>query len=57
MRLTEVVEIWGSLPSWRDEKDCSEYDLEHTFGFADFVAAIHEVVGVENDIPVLGGCK
>jgi hypothetical protein len=48
MKLTDAVKIWDEIPS--------DFDTGEPLYFKDFIAAIDIVVGVENDIPAIGGC-
>lgn len=48
MKLTDAVKIWDEIPAGFDE--------DKPLDFKDFIAAIDVVIGVENDIPAIGGC-
>ena len=48
MKLTDAVQIWDEI--------LARYSEEEPLQFKEFIDAINVVVGVENDIPAIGGC-
>ena len=48
MKLTDLVRIWDLLPDFEDNVEIT---------FEEFVNAVEDAVGVENDILALGGEK
>ena len=47
IKLTEIVDVWCALPE--DSEGCKRYT------FLELVEAVHESVGIDNNIIVLGG--